>query len=57
MAQVSIVVEYMCTYCGTKQVRLKNFGRPQPGVCPRRIKGMPHRWVINRKWNKNGELC
>jgi hypothetical protein len=45
---------YMCTYCGTTQLRTPTQGRPMPGFCPRRYnmkdgKPLPHRWVINRK--------
>lgn len=43
-------VEYMCTYCGTKQTKYITMGRPMPGRCPRRSGNMPHRWVINRKF-------
>lgn len=43
-------IEYMCTYCGKKQVKLSAMGRPLPGTCSRRGKNMPHRWVINRKF-------
>lgn len=41
-------IEYMCTYCGRKEIRGWNSGRPQPGVCPRRGGKLPHRWVQNR---------
>ena len=53
----SIVVEYMCTYCGTRQARFQSNGRPMPGKCPRRQNGMPHRWVINRQYKKRCGLC
>lgn len=53
----SIVVEYMCTYCGTRQARFQSNGRPMPGKCPRRQNGMPHRLVINRKEKKRCGLC
>lgn len=43
-------VEYMCTYCGHRQVKRVGFGRPMPGKCPRRTGNQPHRWVINRKF-------
>lgn len=42
-------VEYMCTYCGRKEVKLKTNGRPMPGKCSRRSGNMPHRWVKNRE--------
>lgn len=45
---------YMCTYCGTTQLRSAVQGRPMPGYCPRRGnmkdgKPFPHRWVISRR--------
>mgnify|MGYP005783889821 CR=1 FL=1 len=43
-------VVYMCSYCGTRQTRTINMGRPLPGTCTRRGKNMPHRWVISRKY-------
>ena len=43
-------VEYMCRYCGLKQTRLKNVGRPMPGTCNRRGANQPHSWVKNREW-------
>ena len=46
---VKYATEYMCTYCGMKQIRGQGAGRPMPGVCPRRKNGQPHRWVVNRK--------
>ena len=47
-------IEYMCSWCGQKQVRPSEMGRPQPGNCSRRPrnsagKPQPHSWVINRK--------
>lgn len=47
-------IEYMCKYCGTKQTKPKNMGKPMPGECPRRNKDasgkrMGHSWIINRK--------
>lgn len=47
----SPMTEFMCTYCGRKERRTVNEGRPMPGNCPRRRNSMPHRWVINRKMN------
>lgn len=41
-------IEYMCTYCGKKEKKSENAGRPMPGKCPRK-NGGPHSWVINRK--------
>lgn len=42
-------IEYMCTYCGRKQVQGASMGRPQPGICPRRNGSAPHSWVKNRE--------
>lgn len=41
-------IEYMCTYCGKKEAKWKDHGRPLPGTCPRRSGDQPHRWVKNR---------
>ena len=46
--------EYICTYCGKKEIRPESLGRPQPGDCPRKErekngKMKPHSWRINRK--------
>ena len=48
-------VEYMCSWCGRKEVRSATNGRPAPGQCTRKPKGKdgkmkPHTWVINRKF-------
>lgn len=47
-------VQYTCTYCGNKMTLNATAGRPNPGTCPKRPKkngtGMPHRWVVNKKW-------
>lgn len=45
-----VTTEYMCTYCGRKQLRNSFLGRPLPGKCDRRNGDQPHRWVINRKF-------
>lgn len=50
MADIKKNVEYMCSYCGKKQVKTVNMGRPLPGTCPRRNGNMPHRWLINKKF-------
>lgn len=42
-------IEYMCSYCGKKERKMPIMGRPMPGICSRRGKNMPHRWIINRK--------
>ena len=46
-------IEYICTYCGAKKVITENLGRPDPGTCLRKGKGVngkgkPHSWVRNR---------
>lgn len=43
--------EFMCKYCGKKEIRMESMGRPKPGKCPRRNGDMPHSWVVNRKLN------
>lgn len=42
-------IEYMCSQCGKKQVKLKTMGRPEPGKCPRKTGNRPHSWVKNRE--------
>ena len=47
-------IEYICTYCGQKVVKLVTCGRPMPGNCPRKPKNKdgkmkPHTWRINRR--------
>ena len=42
-------IEYMCSYCGIKNLRGITAGKPKPGKCARRKGDMPHRWVINKK--------
>ena len=54
MAQQYKAIEYICTWCGTKNLRAPTAGRPSPGNCPRRPKtrdgkAAPHVWRINRK--------
>lgn len=43
-------IEYMCSYCGRKEIRGVNAGRPKPGKCPRKTNNQPHSWRINRKF-------
>lgn len=43
-------IEYMCRHCGTRQTKGAFDGKPEPGVCARRAKRLPHSWVIQRKW-------
>ena len=48
-------IEYMCRWCGRKEVRPENMGKPMPGTCPKRAKtrdgkSMPHSWTVNRKY-------
>lgn len=44
--------EYICKYCGKKEARTPNMGKPLPGVCTKNPKGhgKPHSWVVNRKY-------
>lgn len=49
MAVIKYSTEYMCTYCGAKQIKGPNSGRPLPGICPKRKNRQPHRWVVSRK--------
>lgn len=49
------MVEYICSYCGTKATRSVTAGRPMPGNCLRKPKTKddrykPHSWTISRKW-------
>lgn len=48
-------IEYICTWCGRKERRLRPLGRPAPGSCPRKPKTRdgktkPHTWVVNKKF-------
>ena len=40
-------IEYMCCYCGAKQLRSKESERPYPGTCRRKGKNQPHSQVKN----------
>ncbi len=40
--------EWMCKYCGCKELRNETLGRPMPKNCPRRKGDQPHVWVKNR---------
>lgn len=42
-------IEFMCSYCGKKEIRNTSMGRPLPGRCPRKPGNKPHSWVINRR--------
>lgn len=44
-----VKIEYMCSYCGKKEIKTSLQGRPMPGKCPRRQGDKPHIWRINRK--------
>lgn len=50
MATTRKMVEWMCTYCGTKVHRSNLIGRPMPGKCPKRTGNKPHVWVKNREY-------
>lgn len=41
-------IEYMCSYCGKKVVKMSIQGRPLPGRCPRKQGDKPHSWRKNR---------
>lgn len=41
-------VEYMCSYCGKRVVKMEIMGRPEPGRCPRKEGDKPHSWRKNR---------
>ena len=43
-------VEYQCTWCGKRVIKVDGTGRPLPGKCPRKGGDKPHTWVINRKY-------
>ena len=47
-------IEYMCTWCGKRELRSANAGRPSPGNCSRKPKTRngkprPHTWIINKR--------
>ena len=42
-------IEYMCAYCGKKEIRNTSMGRPLPGKCPRKSGDKPHSWRVNRR--------
>ena len=42
------MTEFMYTYCGKKEQKSMQAGRPQPGKCPRKPGNQPHSWVVNR---------
>lgn len=41
-------IEYICSYCGKKEIRTNLQGRPMPGRCPRKQGDKPHSWRKNR---------
>lgn len=43
-------IEYMCSWCGKRETKSANGGRPMPGKCPRKRNGGPHTWVVNKKY-------
>ena len=45
-------IEWMCTHCGKKILKMDITGRPDPGKCPRKTGNRPHTWVKNRKFGK-----
>ena len=53
-SQKQIRVEYICTYCGKKEIKFSTSGRPVPGICVKNGKTSdgrthPHSWRLNRK--------
>ena len=42
-------IEYMCRYCGKKEIRTNLQGHPMPGTCPRKTGNKPHSWIRNRE--------
>ena len=49
------MMEYMCSYCGRKERKTVNSGKPQPGTCTKKGKTRdgrtrPHTWVKNRTY-------
>ncbi len=49
----NITIEYVCSYCGRIEAKGKKYGRPSPGVCPRKVNGGSHTWKINRVIDRN----
>ena len=45
-----VKIEYMCIYCGKRVMKPQEFGRPDPGRCPRKSGDKPHTWRINKKF-------
>lgn len=48
-------IEYMCTWCGKREMRSVVSGRPFPGNCPRKPKDAngkmkPHTWRVNKRF-------
>lgn len=46
-------IEYICIYCGARRIKTEGLGRPEPGTCTRKGKGingkgLPHSWRRNR---------
>lgn len=51
----TVMIEYMCRYCGQRIRKSSTQGRPNPGACPKKGKTrdgrtQPHTWIINRKF-------
>lgn len=42
-------IEYICSYCGRKEVRPATTGKPALGKCPRKQGDKPHTWTVNKK--------
>lgn len=48
-------IEYMCSWCGKREIRFAIMGRPSPGSCSRKTKTRdgkmrPHTWVVSRRF-------
>ena len=43
-------VEYQCTWCGKRVVKIEGKGRPEPGRCPRKDGDKPHTWTVSKKY-------
>ena len=41
-------IEFICSYCGRKEIKSETSGRPMPGRCPRKQGDKPHSWRKNR---------
>ena len=42
-------IVYMCRICGKRETCFVSLGKPKPGKCPKKPRGGPHEWVVNKK--------